>query len=105
MLWLASATGLHRFAPTTGQIRHYRSGLSSTNVQWTGEDRSGTFWVGTTAGLDAFDREAGKVTLHIPIKRASKPAFYEDRAGRFWIYYETGNGLATFDRKTNQVVQ
>jgi signal transduction histidine kinase/ligand-binding sensor domain-containing protein len=42
--------------------------------------------------------------LHIPIERASKPSFYEDRAGTFWIYYETGNGLATFDRKTNRVV-
>lgn len=105
MLWLASGTGLHRFDPATGQIRHYRSGLRSHNVQWTGEDSSGTFWVGTSEGLDAFDREAEKVTLHIPIERASKPAFYEDRAGRFWIYCETGNGLATFDRKTNQVVQ
>jgi ligand-binding sensor domain-containing protein/signal transduction histidine kinase len=105
MLWLASGTGLHRFDPMTGQIRHYRSGLSSRNVQWTGEDISGTFWVGTSDGLDTFDREAGKVTLHIPIERASKPAFYEDRAGTFWIYYESGNGLATFDRKTNQVVQ
>ena len=105
MLWLASGTGLHRLDPTTGKIRHYRSGLSSHNVQWTGEDSSGTFWVGTSEGLDAFDREAGKVTLHIPIERASQPAFYEDRAGTFWIYNQTGNGLATFDRKTNRVVQ
>jgi ligand-binding sensor domain-containing protein/signal transduction histidine kinase len=102
MLWLASGTGIHRFDPGTGQIRHYRSGLSSHDVQWTGEDSSDTFWVGTTEGLDAFDREAGKVTLHIPIGRAS---FYEDHAGTFWIYYQTGNGLATFDRKTNRVVQ
>ena len=105
MLWLASGTGLHRFDPTTGQIRHYRSGLNSHNVQWSGEDSSGTFWVGTSEGLDAFDREAGKVTLHIPIERASKPAFYEDRSGTFWIYYQTGNGLATFDQKTNRVVR
>jgi ligand-binding sensor domain-containing protein/signal transduction histidine kinase len=105
MLWLASGTGLHRFDPMTGQIRHYRSGLSSRNVQWTGEDNSGTFWVGTSDGLDTFDREAGKVTLHIPIAQAAKPAFYEDRAGTFWIYNQTGNGLATFDRKTNRVVQ
>ena len=104
ILWLASGTGLHRFDPATGQIRHYRSGLSSHDVQWTGEDNSGTFWIGTSEGLDAFDREAGKVTLHIPIERALSPAFYEDRAGTFWIYYESGNGLATFDKKTNQVV-
>jgi ligand-binding sensor domain-containing protein/signal transduction histidine kinase len=105
MLWLISGTGLHRLDPTTGQIRHYRSGLSSHDVQWTGEDSSGTFWVGTSEGLDAFDREAGKVTLHIPIGRASQPAFYEDGSGTFWIYNQTGNGLATFDKKTNRVVQ
>jgi ligand-binding sensor domain-containing protein len=105
VLWLAAGTGLHRFDPTTGQIRHYRSGPISHNVQWTGEDSSGTFWVGTSEGLDAFDREAGKVTLHIPIERASQPAFYEDRSGTFWIYYQNGNGLATFDKKTNRVVQ
>ena len=97
MLWLTSGTGLHRFDPKTGQIRHYRSGLSSNDVQWTGEDSLGTFWVGTSKGLDAFDREAGKVTLHISIERASKPAFHEDRSGTFWIYNQTGNGLATFE--------
>jgi signal transduction histidine kinase/ligand-binding sensor domain-containing protein len=105
MLWLATGTGLHRLDPTTGQIRHYRSGLISHNIQWTGEDSSGTFWVGTNEGLDRFDRAAGKVTLHIPIQQASSPAFYEDRSGTFWIYNQTGNGLATFDKKTNRVVQ
>jgi ligand-binding sensor domain-containing protein len=45
------------------------------------------------------------VTLHIPIERASKPAFYEDRAGTFWIYNQTCSGLATFDKKTNRVVR
>jgi PAS domain S-box-containing protein len=105
MLWLASGTGLHRLDPTTGQIRHYRAGLRSNDIQWSGEDRSGTFWVGTNQGLDAFDRDAGKVTIHIPIERALSPAFYEDRRGTFWIYYQSGNGLATFDKKANQVVQ
>jgi signal transduction histidine kinase/ligand-binding sensor domain-containing protein len=105
MLWLATGTGLDRFDPRTGQVRRYRSGLSSNDVQWTGEDRSGTFWVGTNQGLDAFDRETGKVTLHIPIAQAVRAAFYEDRAGTFWIFNETGNGLAALDKKTNQLFQ
>jgi len=107
MLWLATGTGLDRFDPKTGQITRYRrtSGLSSNDVQWSGEDKSGTLWVGTSEGLDAFDRKTGRVTLHIPIEQAVRAAFYEDRAGTFWIFNASGNGLAALDRKTNKLVQ
>jgi len=107
MLWLATGTGLDRFDPKTGQVRRYRraSGLSSNDVQWSGEDKSGTLWVGTSEGLDAFDRKTERVTLHIPIEQAVRAAFYEDRAGTFWIFNATGNGLAALDKKTNTLVR
>jgi ligand-binding sensor domain-containing protein len=107
MLWLATGTGLYRLDPRTGQIKHYRhnpsdnSGLNSNDVNWTGEDRTGTFWVGTNMGLDAFDRETGKVTFHIPVGDARQISFYEDRFGVFWILSFTGSGLAVLDRQTN----
>jgi ligand-binding sensor domain-containing protein len=106
MLWLATGAGLDRFDPKTGQIRRYRrnSGLSSNDVQWSGEDKSGTLWVGTSEGLDALDRTTGNVTLHIPIEQAVRAAFYEDRAGTFWIFNASGNGLAVLDKKTNKLV-
>jgi ligand-binding sensor domain-containing protein/signal transduction histidine kinase len=107
MLWLATGTGLDRFDPKTGQVRRYRraSGLSSNDVQWSVEDKSGTLWVGTSEGLDAFDWKTERVTLHIPIEQAVRAAFYEDRAGTFWIYNASGNGLAALDKKTNKLVQ
>ena len=111
MLWLATGTGLHRLDPTTGQILHYRhdpkdaSSLSSNDVMSSGEDKMGTFWVGTSQGLDAFDRKTGKVTLHIPLPESVQISFYEDHLGVFWIYYASGNGLAVFDRKTKKLTR
>jgi len=107
MLWLATGTGLYRLDPRTGRIKHYRhnpsdnSGLNSNDVNWTGEDRTGTFWVGTNRGLDAFDRKTGKVTFHIPAGDERRISLYEDRFGVFWILSATGSGLAVLDRKTN----
>jgi signal transduction histidine kinase/ligand-binding sensor domain-containing protein len=111
MLWLATATGLHRLNAATGEILHFRhslqnpTGLSTDDIKWTGEDRSGHFWVGTSDGLDEFDRDTGTVKLHIPIPDAIRIAFFEDRAGRFWIFHASGNGLAFYDNASNTVTQ
>ena len=57
-------------------------------------------------GLDAFDRETGKVSLHIPLHEPLPEfSFYEDRHGVFWIIYPSGNGLAVFDRRTNTLTR
>jgi PAS domain S-box-containing protein len=107
MLWLSTLRGLFRFDPSTGQTIRYRHdpnnpfSLSSNEVKQTGEDRAGTFWVVTSEGLDAFDRDTGKVTLHVPLHEHSEMSFYEDHSGVFWIAHVTGPGLAVFDRKTN----
>ena len=31
--------------------------------------------------------------------------FYEDREGTFWIFQESGNGLAILDRRTHRLVR
>lgn len=111
-LWLSTPTGLYALSPANGRIRRYShdpgdpASLESNDVKSSGEDREGRFWVGTSEGLDLFDRSSGKVTLHIPIYEASRPlSFYEDRFGVFWIYHVSGNPLAVFDRKTNTLTQ
>jgi ligand-binding sensor domain-containing protein/signal transduction histidine kinase len=107
MIWLATVRGLYRLDPSTGRTIRYRHdpnnplSLSSDEIKATGEDKEGTFWVATSEGLDAFDRDAGKVTLHVPLHERSEMSFYEDRFGVFWIIHATGAGLAVFDRKTN----
>ena len=74
-------------------------------VRSTYEDREGTLWVCTLAGLDAFDRRTEKVTerirLNVPESRAVKAL--EDHAGVLWIIYTSGNGLASWDRHSRRL--
>ncbi|QNI32825.1 hypothetical protein H7849_02155 [Alloacidobacterium dinghuense] len=110
-LWLSAPTGLYALSPANGRIQRYShdpanpASLESNDIKSSGEDREGRFWVGTSEGLDLFDRSSGKVTLHIPVYEASLfLSFYEDRFGVFWIYHVSGNPLV-FDRKTNTLTQ
>src|SRR5262249_17529188 len=108
---LSTATGLHRLDPASGAFRHYAhvpadpDTLSSSLVKSTYEDRAGTLWVCTLAGLDAFDRRTEKVTggirLHVAESRTVKAL--EDHAGMLWIIYAFGNGLASYDRHTRRL--
>jgi signal transduction histidine kinase/ligand-binding sensor domain-containing protein len=111
-LWLATADGLYRLDPKTGAVLAYRSNagdqtsLASSDIKSTGFDREGTFWVVNSQGLDAFDRASGKVTARIPLQDSVREFyFHEDKFGVFWIVHGSGNGLATYDRKTNEVTQ
>jgi ligand-binding sensor domain-containing protein len=110
-VWLATQTGLHRLDAVNGTFRHYShnpsdpGSLSSSVVTSTYEDREGTLWVCTLAGLDAFNRRTEKVTerirLNVPESRSIKAL--EDHAGVLWIIYTSGNGLASWDRKTRRL--
>jgi PAS domain S-box-containing protein len=111
ILWLATDSGLHRLDPASGTFRHYShdpadpASLSNSMVRSTYEDREGTLWVCTVAGLDAFDRRTERVTgrigLNVPESLSVKAL--EDHAGVLWIIYLSGNGLASWDRRTRQL--
>jgi ligand-binding sensor domain-containing protein len=108
ILWLSTASGLYRLEPASGRIRVFTHdandplSLRSNDVRSAAEDRTGRFWVAGPDGIDEFERESGHVKLHIPIRDPSRDfSFLEDRTGVFWILYSSGNGLASFDRKTN----
>ena len=111
VLWLSSATGLHRLDPASRTFRHYAhdpaapDSLSSSVVRSTYEDRDGTLWVCTVAGLDAFDRGTEKVTERIPLRLADSRSVkaLEDHAGVLWIVYSFGSGLASYDRRTRRL--
>ena len=111
ILWLATATGLHRLDPATAEFRHYShdpadpGSLSSSVVTSTYEDREGTLWVCTLAGLDAFDRRAEKVTerIRFSLPDARQINALEDHSGVLWIIYTSGNGLASWDRRTRRL--
>jgi signal transduction histidine kinase/ligand-binding sensor domain-containing protein len=112
LLWLSTPSGLYGFDPTSGRSRRYAHNpadpmsLSSNNVRSSGEDREGRLWVSSSEGMDEFDRSSGKVLLHIPLSEPSSScAFFEDRLGTFWIYRNSGNPLAIFDRKSNTLTE
>jgi len=111
IVWLATPTGLHRLDPATGTFRHYShnpsdsASLSNSVVRSTYEDREGTLWVCTLAGLDAFDRRTEKVTerIRLNVPGAQSIKALEDHAGVLWIIYTSGNGLASWDRHTRRL--
>ena len=97
--------------PATGTFQHYShnpsdpAGLSSSGMRSTYEDRAGTLWVCTLAGLDAFDRGTGKVTerIRLDVPQAQSIKAFEDHSGVLWIIYTSGNGLASWDRRTRRL--
>ena len=112
MLWLATPTGLYELDPATARIRRYSHdrddpwSLSSNNIESSGEDKDGRFWVANTEALDEFDRKTGKVRLRIPLlKPSTGVSFYEDRFGAFWVFNNSGSELEVFDRKTNELTR
>jgi ligand-binding sensor domain-containing protein/signal transduction histidine kinase len=110
LLWLSTDRGLYQLDPKTGKIRLYAhdandpESLPDNHVVSAAEDKTGRFWVGEPYGMYEFDRATGHVKLAIPLHTGSRDlAFYEDRSGRFWIFYGTGNGLAEYDRDRNML--
>ena len=106
-LWLSTDTGLYRLAQN-GNIRLYShdpndpESLTNNNIRSTGEDKSGRFWIADSEGLEEMDRATGHIRYRIPIRSLPREfSFYEDRFGVFWIFYASGNGLASFDRDKN----
>jgi ligand-binding sensor domain-containing protein len=66
MLWLATEKGLYKFDPVTGETTRYThnpadpTSIAGNDVKFTGQDRTGQFWVSDSGGLDAFDRRQVK---------------------------------------------
>jgi ligand-binding sensor domain-containing protein len=107
-LWVATLKGLFMLDPATGQTIRFThdpkdpSSISNDGLNFIDVDRQGTFWVSSFSGLDAFDRNTGKVTRHIAMDGWF--TFHEDKFGTFWI---AGNAsqcpLAVLDRNDNRL--
>lgn len=106
-LWLSTGSGLYRLDPRTHDIRVYAhspndpESLHINEIRSTGEDRSGRIWIADADGMHEFDPKTGHIGLHIPIRETGRDfSFYEDHFGVFWLFYASGNGLASFERKS-----
>jgi ligand-binding sensor domain-containing protein len=110
-LWLGTGHGLFKLDPASGQTIRYVHhandpfSLSSNSVTFTGEDSQGTFWVANGGDLDAFDRDTGKISLHVPLGGLLNAFnFHEDKFGVFWIAgFSLNCPLAVLDRKARRL--
>jgi ligand-binding sensor domain-containing protein len=112
MLWLSTRNGLFRFNSSTGEVKHFGhdpndpSSLGDNDIQPTGEDRAGRFWVTTSQNLEEFDRRTGKVKRHVVLGESGVGLwFHEDHSGVFWIIYGSDGQIATFDRSANKLIR
>lgn len=110
MLWVTHFDRrLDRFDPETGVFTRFRhdandrSTLSSDNVFFVAEDRSGNLWMGTADGLDRYDPETGQFVHYRndpndahSLSSNQAISFYQDRGGVLWIGSE-GRGLSYHD--------
>ncbi len=99
IMWLATrGGGLNRLDAETGRFTHFRhnpkekNSIGSDIVSTSYEDRNGTFWVGTEAGVDTMDRKTGKFTPFLLTKNnvATPVPFpvmriHEDQQGSLWL--------------------
>ena len=109
-LWIATRLGgLNRYDPRTEQFIHFRHdatdplSISSDRINVLYIDKKGNLWLGTSNGLDLFDRVNNTVTHYNydpsrpgGITGKTITAIYEDSRGRFWIG-TTAGGLNLFD--------
>jgi signal transduction histidine kinase/ligand-binding sensor domain-containing protein len=76
------------FSYKDGRFRSYteREGLANTFVRVIYQDRSGTVWVGTDAGLFRLNGDHfNEVDGHGEVPSLAVHAIYQDRDGRIWV--------------------
>ena len=102
-------SGLADFDPESGTVTMHQSvvadstSLSGNTVRSVLETANGVVWIGTTTGLDRFDRST-KALVHYG-ETDGLPSGYvaglaEDAAGKLWI--STDRGLVRFDVATKR---
>src|SRR5690606_20776758 len=104
---------LERIDRETGEVTHLRHDPSDPQSLLPGavwslfQDRSGTLWAGTAAGLNRMDAAADGARparfTRYPVRPGAPQSLpgwgvypiYEDRSGTLWV--GTGNGLSRMD--------
>ncbi|HTM24670.1 MAG TPA: two-component regulator propeller domain-containing protein [Vicinamibacterales bacterium] len=103
--WIATVDGLYRFNPDNSRSRNpagpmfaaYHPSAPARFITKLYEDRQGTLWVGTSAGVYTLEESNGHVTfdfvdLGMP-KTADDPmveSILEDRQGALWVGARSG---------------
>jgi len=116
-IWLATTGGgLASVDQATGKFSYYRhdpgdpSSLSSDDLRFVMQDRGGTLWLVSSAGLDTLDPQTNKISHYNQFKQAQKAFWpdtrlYEDRSGLLWMISSSGTDFATIDRSTDAITR
>ena len=111
--WFGSpGGGLTRFDPASGLATRYQNNpddansLASQYVWMTYVDRAGVLWLGTSSGLEKFDKSTGRFIHHkvdslkpdTSLRNNMVTKIYESPGGIFWV--GTSGGLDQFDRSS-----
>ncbi len=113
-LWIATRLGgLNRYDPRTEEFVRFLhdaanpASLIDNHVNILYLDRDDNLWIGTTNGLDLFERSTGTFRHYIysptqqeGISGKNITALYEDSRGRFWVG-TTAGGLNRFEPFSN----
>ncbi|MFC2140898.1 two-component regulator propeller domain-containing protein [Acidobacteriota bacterium] len=113
-LWICTDKGLHRFNCDTKEITDYRSvpnapkSLSKNWIFSFYKDRSGNYWIGTSADgiyrINYASHQFGSYLKNIDnpdsLIDSSVNSIYTDHEDMIWL--GTGGGLKRFDRNKNQ---
>jgi len=112
VLWIGTDGGLNKFDPRssrgdTERFIHYQTdpndplSLSHNRVLSIYEDRTGVLWIGTSGGLNKFDR-AQETFIHYNKKNGlphnAIAGILEDQQGNLWL--STGKGISKFNPRT-----
>jgi ligand-binding sensor domain-containing protein len=109
--------GLYSYDKNTGICKKYKpeldnsNSLTSNNVNWLpnniAEDKDGLIWLGTTDGLNSFDKKTNKFTQYKhysnnlnSLSNNSVWTVFVDEDGLIWV--GTENGLNKYNKKTDK---
>jgi signal transduction histidine kinase/ligand-binding sensor domain-containing protein len=91
-LWITTHSGLYRLNPETGQTQRFvhnpndLTTLNSDNADYIAEDEGKYSWVAAGKELNRFDRNLGKVTLHVSFTVPHTIlGIHKDTTGTTWI--------------------
>ncbi len=108
ILWFGSySSGLYRFNEEDSTFVNYQPteqpyGISSSNVVHITGDLDDNLWIGTTTGLNFFDKSTGKFKVYSTedgLPHAMVNCTLLDDKNRVWI--STNNGLSVLDQQAS----
>lgn len=99
--WFATADGLLRWNPQTGENRLFTTadGLSNNNIYAVYPDEYGFLWMSSDQGIMQFQKRTGKVRVFLPQdgithREFNRISHFQDQDGR--IYFGSLNGVTAF---------